>query len=96
MTVPSPFAAPAQKWSGGAIQSTIHRVIYRNPGGPPRFSFAFFLHPSPGSLIPDGQGQPPIDTYEYVVAKYKKLYSWYDAAAQSSTPLPAPHPPPKR
>jgi isopenicillin N synthase-like dioxygenase len=52
-------------WSGGAIKSTIHRVVYNNPAGTPRFSIPFFLHPSRGSSINCGPDAPAIDSYRW-------------------------------
>jgi hypothetical protein len=53
-------------WSGGSIKSTIHRVVYNNPAGTPRFSIPFFLHPSRGSSINCGPDAPAIDSYRWV------------------------------
>lgn len=52
-------------WSGTAIKSTIHRVIYNSAAGTPRYSIPFFLHPSRGSTIDCGDGKT-VDTYRWV------------------------------
>ena len=71
-------------WSGGAIKSTIHRVVYRS-SDPTRFRYSvpFFLHPSVGSKIQCGDGAV-VDSYSYVLSRFDATYAHRKKAAEAA------------
>lgn len=60
------FGDLAQTWSGGAIKSTLHRVVHRAPH--PRYAIPFFLHPRRGTVVSG------TDTYAYLLSRFQQTY----------------------